>query len=335
MQTFWNNKRRERKMKVKDIAFIFNITNQKAQRWFIGYTLPSEEQMKQICDLFEVPYDEGIAEFNKAHDAYLEAKYPKSPDSTRVLPKARRVTFWNKKRMEKGLKIHEVADMLGKDRRSIGMCFTGQVFPSEDIIEGFCKIFNVDIGLGRQEFIRANDEWKADSFSRVKLISNSAEASSSVITLNHANSFWESKRAALKLSQYDLANFLAVSHSTMNAFLTGKMMPNDKQISMLCNLFSVSIDEGTKEFERLYREYHTNVAVEDSVDHVVTKPDIVPTEESDIFKSVYGKIPYDEFMQYYELIASKDSNALKYIYNKVDFHTFEAISQIVDSWCQN
>lgn len=335
MQTFWNNKRKERKMKVRDIAFIFNITNQKAQRWFIGCTLPSEEQMKQICDIFEVPYDKGIAEFNKAHDAYLEAHYPKSEDSTRVLPKARKVTFWNKKRMERGLKIYEVADMLGKDRRSIGMCFTGQVFPSEDIIEGLCKIFNVDIGVGRQEFIKANDEWKADSFSRVKLISNSSEASPSVTALNPANSFWESKRAALKLSQYDLANFLAVSHSTMNAFLTGKMMPDTKQIAMLCNLFSVSIDEGTKEFERLYREYHTNVAVEDSVDHVVTKPDIAPTEESDIFKSVYGKIPYDEFMQYYELIAAKDNNALKYIYNKVDFHTFEAISSIVNSWCQN
>ena len=65
--TYWNNLRVERNIKVKEIAEYLNVSLSAAGGYFSGQIMPRELQIKQLCGLFDVPIDVGTEEFKKAH----------------------------------------------------------------------------------------------------------------------------------------------------------------------------------------------------------------------------------------------------------------------------
>lgn len=69
---FWSKKRVEQNVSIKDIADLLGIKTKTASSYFTGQQCPHEEQIKIICDFFDVDIIEGTREFinaNKQYDA--------------------------------------------------------------------------------------------------------------------------------------------------------------------------------------------------------------------------------------------------------------------------
>ena len=77
--------------------------------------------------------------------------------------------FWSKLRVEKGYKIREVAECIGKSEKQTGMYFSGQQLPNPATIALICDLFGVDFQQGTEEFVKANDAWKAENSRTVKI----------------------------------------------------------------------------------------------------------------------------------------------------------------------
>lgn len=69
--------------------------------------------------------------------------------------------FWSRKRVEAGLHVKDVANLLNMASSSVGEYLTGQVIPPEPVIKALCLLFDVDYDTGELEFQRAHRAWKS------------------------------------------------------------------------------------------------------------------------------------------------------------------------------
>ena len=71
------------------------------------------------------------------------------------------------------------------------------------------------------------------------------------------DTFWAKKRLEKGYTIEDVCVLLGtgIKPNALNAYFTGQTMPNDKSISMLCEIFDVPFYEGKAEFYRACREY--------------------------------------------------------------------------------
>lgn len=60
--TYWNNLRVERNIKIQEIADYLNVSLSAAGAYFSGQLMPKELQITQLCGLFDVPVDTGRTE---------------------------------------------------------------------------------------------------------------------------------------------------------------------------------------------------------------------------------------------------------------------------------
>lgn len=80
----------------------------------------------------------------------------------RNTPFTKKDNYWSKQRVEKGLKLREVAEMLGIREKLIAAYFSGFLMPKDDTIKALCDLFEVDYHTGRLEFQHAHRQWKAE-----------------------------------------------------------------------------------------------------------------------------------------------------------------------------
>ena len=77
-------------------------------------------------------------------------------------PLAFKDTEWNKRRVDRGFKLREIASYLHTGVGRVGAFFTGQQMPPDDIIESLCDYFDVDFLAGKHEFEEAHKHWDAE-----------------------------------------------------------------------------------------------------------------------------------------------------------------------------
>lgn len=77
-------------------------------------------------------------------------------------PYARKATFWNKQRIEKGFTLKEIGELINKHESVTGMYFSGQVLPTDATAKALCDLFDIDYNTGNLEFQHAHREWKAE-----------------------------------------------------------------------------------------------------------------------------------------------------------------------------
>ena len=70
--------------------------------------------------------------------------------------------YWSRKRVENGVKIIEVANLLGCKRSTAGAYFTGLLMPPDRDIETLCDWFGVDFTRGKSEFNKAHKAYDAE-----------------------------------------------------------------------------------------------------------------------------------------------------------------------------
>lgn len=69
--TWWNRKRVEANVQVKDLAQMFNKSHGTVGGWFTGEFLPHEDEIYKLCDLFDVDHNTGFTKFLEAHGNYV------------------------------------------------------------------------------------------------------------------------------------------------------------------------------------------------------------------------------------------------------------------------
>lgn len=75
---------------------------------------------------------------------------------------AKKDTFWNKQRVEKGFTTKEVGELIGEKDKTVSAYFTGFLMPSESTIRALCDLFDVDFHTGNLEFQHAHRQYKAE-----------------------------------------------------------------------------------------------------------------------------------------------------------------------------
>lgn len=75
---------------------------------------------------------------------------------------AKKDTFWNKQRVDKGLTIKEISELIGEKEKTVSAYFTGFLMPSESTIRTLCDLFDVDFHTGNLEFQHAHKQYRAE-----------------------------------------------------------------------------------------------------------------------------------------------------------------------------
>jgi transcriptional regulator with XRE-family HTH domain len=138
--------------------------------------------------------------------------------------------FWSRLRVERGIKIVELANLLGYSDSAVGTWFTGQIIPKPKVINDLCSFFDVDINDGTREFILAHREWKAQH-SRPSVVKN-PEAT-------------REKHVEVLKSADDLLSMLygKVGYDTFNKIVDIVSNNSDNADILSCVYGSVSYDE--------------------------------------------------------------------------------------------
>ena len=161
---FWSKIRAERCITTERMAQILEIDTNILSNYFIGFSMPNEGTIQKICDLLKIEYEQGLSEFQKVHSAYLAmhrfgniVSFDKKPKKQNVSkkkkkPYSRRINFWTNLRLEHGLTLQEVANLLQIDCELVGAYLSGYEMPGHNEIVRFCQLFNVDYDKGKSEF---------------------------------------------------------------------------------------------------------------------------------------------------------------------------------------
>ena len=67
--------------------------------------------------------------------------------------------FWSLRRVEYGLRVQDVADLLQLDQKQVGGYFSGWQIPHPLVILRLCILFDVPYAVGEREFQNAFDEY--------------------------------------------------------------------------------------------------------------------------------------------------------------------------------
>lgn len=159
------------------------------------------------------------------------------------------------------------------------------------------------------------------------------------------DNFWNRLRVERNIRYIDLHELFPSfkSHTSIGLWFSGQLMPKDEHISVLCDFFDVDFEIGKEEFRKAHENWesthHQNkrITTGESESREYTNSGdgdarmaVRYEQETDIFELVYGKLPYELFRKFIDLVAgqSKD-DALRIIYSNVTYDEFRLIERVI------
>ena len=171
------------------------------------------------------------------------------------------------------------------------------------------------------------------------------------------SNFWNELRVKNNYSYDDLASTLDLAPSTVAMWFCGRVMPKENHIHSLCELFGVDYPKGYEEFSNAHNSWTSSRPADKptnkkahkhkvklipmvsadpfspetkSAEETVKDTIAVATDNSDIFRKVYGKLSYDEYESFRAtVLEGKDPLAIAY--NKLDFDDFMELYNLINS----
>ena len=261
-------------------------------------------------------------------------------------------TFWNRVRVSKGIKIREIAEMFDVSEAIAGLWFTGQRPPKTAIQCQLCDLFDVDYETGINNFTNDHKIWKNERgrfnfiteedleiMKSTKKASKQSEKSSTPGAKIRYSTPWNIRRQESGISIADLATFLNLARCTVSTFFTGRAVPSDKHIQMLCGLFNgLDFDTGKQDFITGHEmwvsanpntENHKKSAAP-STEEITKTFDTVVDEtcessesiQNSIIDLVYGKVSRTDFLEFVDALSKHNNSALDIIYGKLPSKDF-------------
>lgn len=364
--TWWNAKRINNRIKYTELVELLGLKQSQMgqlSQYFIGKTMPGEDMIRKIADLFDVSYDEAHSHFfndwggNKSKNQVKTFSAPddifESPDKDPEIrketfkmskyPRTKYMTWWNKKRMEQNVTYQELSELLnlsGSKAHNISKYFIGDHLAPDEIIQKICDIFDVPFEEGKKHFLEdlRNRKGQDDRYT----------------ARGHYKTWWNEKRVKANVSYKNIIERMDTKHSQahiVNCFI-GKSMPSDYLITKICDIFDVPFDEGKSHFFNDWDGHNSKNRLVEQIrpeENPEIKFDIfvgnTPTEEGEkevddamdnynmgmfdresILKKVYGNVDFDTYLIIDEaLLVGSSNDILKNIYGKIPFDAYQEV----------
>lgn len=185
---FWCNLRIERNISLKVIAEKLGMKTGSVGNYFIGLTMPKDDVIEQICEIFDVPFAQGKVEFYKGCVAY-KATYKQGECSSNSQPnpeysedtlnhkvvkkhnkkavaledktahKVKHYTAWRNRLNESGVSATELATYLGKEKSTVIKYISGKSRPPKEITQLIADYFHVPYVQAAEEFQIAYEQY--------------------------------------------------------------------------------------------------------------------------------------------------------------------------------
>ena len=156
------------------------------------------------------------------------------------------------------------------------------------------------------------------------------------------NNFWVCKLGTREASYKDLAEMLGKPYSTVRAYFSGFVMPDDEVIKFFCKYYNVDRARGYAEFVKIHEAWGANHAdgyypsgctyrqkPADYAEHKSNKYSRTPETPDFIscLRLLYYQLSYEDFMAATKFSTSYEA-LLEFIFDKVDFKTYTQIHKI-------
>lgn len=171
------------------------------------------------------------------------------------------------------------------------------------------------------------------------------------VTFHYKNTWWNNLRVERNITHKELAEYFDTSLSRVGAWFSGQYIPDRADIYKLCDLFDVDYSLGEEKFieanetwksERVHGEM-LNSTGSQSAEQINKRVSTIKKNHKekeqtarkesitmDIFKQVYGKLPYELFTKFTQLVTDNDADTLKLIYGKVSYEEFRQIEKAIN-----
>ena len=159
--------------------------------------------------------------------------------------------------------------------------------------------------------------------------------------------FWNKVRVERNIRYKDLVELFGGSNGMWGMYFSGQQMPPINRIKQVCDFFDVDINEGAEEFRKahsIWKAESKNKVMVTGVseprarsalipagrgqDEVEAKPTTHDYSSKDVFKLIYGKIPYELFLAFWEMVDSGSGDPMECLYGRVSYREY---SQIADA----
>lgn len=127
--------------------------NNTIERWITGETAPNKKYVEPLASALNVA-PEYLTSVMKFSDKRVQ------PNRGPRVTSTYKDTFWNRRRIAKGLKIEDISEKSGVSKKAIWAYFAGAKMPNDATIEKLCNALDVDVIQGASEFRKAHTNWK-------------------------------------------------------------------------------------------------------------------------------------------------------------------------------
>lgn len=170
-------------------------------------------------------------------------------------------------------------------------------------------------------------------------------------TKQESNNFWQATRREAQLTLQDVTdlinldrkalNLQELAKTTVSKYFTGQVLPSDRTVQSLCNIFNVDFTLGKNEMQTAYIEWHretkatskgaepettkeTSENIEDIPQCADSTISTTPNPVETVVRNLYGKIPYDDFKIVENAAADSYTARMlcEAIYGNVSYATF-------------
>ena len=174
-------------------------------------------------------------------------------------------TWWNELRVKNNISYNELIEYTGYSMQTVASAFTGEHLPNDDLAAKLYELFDVDPVIGDLHFQEAHLAWESEIGKKAVqvngVVAKHTNKDGSVRKITKArkyNTWWLRYITELGISRAELAETLCMPASTLQDWLIGRSMPHIDNITRICDLFGLDVEEGKTHFQEAHDAFQRN-----------------------------------------------------------------------------
>lgn len=172
--TFWNDLREKNNLSLEEISEMTGVSPATISKNFSGRNLPRNSLIEKYCKLFEIPFEEGKAEFQKAHAQYVAIQNGETiPEEVVEEPTVQfsgadiisvDYTFWPSLFANSKFTTNDVSKFLNVEESKVEKYFTGEIIPNFNQLRMLCGLYGgVEMKTGSTAFNLLHEHFLVES----------------------------------------------------------------------------------------------------------------------------------------------------------------------------
>ena len=205
---YWSKLRVERNIGFKELSQKLNLSKGSLGNYFVGKVVPRQTIAADICEFFNVPFEEGMQEFYNSHAMYHPTRggdvTSNSEDNPEYVPepvdldkkvikrykkkavaivdkentRIKHITAWRQRFIDNNISVAEFAQYIGREKSGVVKYLSGKSRPSKEITQMFADYFDVPYSQAAEEFQIAYEQYHHIEHKKPKKLADIDDTSS-------------------------------------------------------------------------------------------------------------------------------------------------------------